>query len=135
MTTTAAIIATRKARAKLVATLPRTQLIRGVDMDDKMQLKITGKNSDGEYWLHLVGGGQNAGFNLGDPATMVGAALLKAASGQRFVSVPSPADPVRDALVEALEAMRDDPTIKAICNSQLWAKMVNALAQFKGEKE
>ena len=67
-------------------------------MDDKMQLKITGKNRDGEYWLHVVGGGQNAGFNLGDPSTMVGAALLKAASGQRFISVSAPADPVRDAL-------------------------------------
>ncbi|PWR43488.1 hypothetical protein DK292_15915, partial [Listeria monocytogenes] len=74
-------------------------------MTDKMQLKITGKNSDGAYWLHLVGGGQNAGFNLGDPATMVGTALLKAASGQRFVSAENPpcapADHVRDALVDA----------------------------------
>ena len=73
-----------------------------------MQLKITGKNSDGEYWLHLVGGGQNAGFNLGDPATMVGSALLKAASGQRFVSaenppcMPIPAPDVTADLVAAL---------------------------------
>ena len=32
-------------------------------------------------------------------------------------------------LLAALEAMRDDPTIKAVCRSPLWAQMVDAIAK------
>jgi hypothetical protein len=66
-------------------------------------LRITGKNSDGEYWLHLVGGGQNAGFNLGDPQKMVGAALLMAVAGKKFV----PADGVDAMVAEAVAKERE----------------------------
>jgi hypothetical protein len=47
-------------------------------------LRITGKNSDGEYWLHINGSEQSAGFNLGDPSGMIASALLMAASGHTY---------------------------------------------------
>ena len=43
-------------------------------------MRITGPNSDGEYWLHLSGSGESCGFNLGRPMGMVSTALLMAAS-------------------------------------------------------
>ena len=38
----------------------------------------------------------------------------------------------RDMLA-ALEAMRDHPTIRAVCPSPLWAQMVNAILKARGE--
>lgn len=93
--TSAAIIAAGEARAAHVATMPRTQLIRGVDgmmATEEYNDKPTGSN-DGR------------------------------------------ADPVRDALVEALDAMLQiravwtDPHNDAVCQ-----KARAALALAKGEK-
>jgi hypothetical protein len=36
-------------------------------------------------------------------------------------------------LLAALEAMRDHPTIAAVCPSPLWAQMVNAILKARGE--
>ena len=36
-------------------------------------------------------------------------------------------------LLAALEAMRDHPTIRAVCPSPLWAQMVNAILKARGE--
>ncbi len=48
-----------------------------------VSLRITGPNSDGEYWLHLKGGnGPEGGINLGSERRgMIVSALLKAAAG------------------------------------------------------
>ena len=49
-----------------------------------VSLRITGPNSDGEYWLHLKGGNgpESAGINLGgEHRGMIVSALLKAAAG------------------------------------------------------
>jgi hypothetical protein len=51
----------------------------------ELTLRITGKNSDGEYWLHIDGSAQSAGFNLGYPSGMISAALLMAASGHTYI--------------------------------------------------
>jgi hypothetical protein len=51
----------------------------------ELTLRITGKNSDGEYWLHIDGSGQSAGFNLGAPSGMISSALLMAASGHTYI--------------------------------------------------
>ena len=40
---------------------------------------------------------------------------------------------IADALLEAVKAMRDDPTIKAVCASPLWAQMVNAIEKAEGK--
>lgn len=45
-----------------------------------IDVRITGPNDDGEYWLHLSGSGQSCGLNLGRPMGMVSTALLMAAS-------------------------------------------------------
>ena len=65
-----------------------------------ISLRITGKNSDGEYWLHLDGSPQKARLNLGDPAGMITPALLMAASGHSYISADAP------ALVALVEALR-----------------------------
>jgi hypothetical protein len=52
--------------------------------EQELTLRITGKNSDGEYWLHIDGSEQTAGFNLGDPSGMIASALLMAASGHTY---------------------------------------------------
>jgi hypothetical protein len=36
-------------------------------------------------------------------------------------------------LLAALEAMRDNPTIAAVCPSPLWAQMVDAILKARGE--
>lgn len=41
---------------------------------------------------------------------------------------------INQPVLEALIAMRDDPSIKAVCNSQLWAKMVNAIKTAEEDK-
>jgi len=55
-----------------------------------ISLRITGKNADGEYWLHLDGSPQKAGLNLGDPAGMIASALLMAASGHTYIRADAP---------------------------------------------
>lgn len=40
-------------------------LLAAVKVSSDRQLRITGPNSDGEYWLHLKGLGRNGGINLG----------------------------------------------------------------------
>jgi 4'-phosphopantetheinyl transferase EntD len=45
------------------------------------------------------------------------------------------ATPCREAapdMLDALRAMRDDPTVKAVCRSPLWAQMVDAIAKAEG---
>lgn len=55
-----------------------------------INLRFTGKNSDGEYWLHLEGSTQKAGLNLGDPAGMITSAMLMAASGRTYICADRP---------------------------------------------
>lgn len=67
-----------------------------------INLRITGKNSDGEYWLHIDGSPQKAGLNLGDPMGMITSALLMAASGHTYTRTDAIlSDPRVKALVEA----------------------------------
>lgn len=60
---------------------------KGVNLPHPNQgvsLRITGPNSDGEYWLHLKNGNgpQSGGINLGsERRSMIVSALLKAAAG------------------------------------------------------
>lgn len=42
--------------------------------------RITGPDSDGDYWLHLSKGDNAAGINLGKPFGQVGGALLSEAA-------------------------------------------------------
>ena len=50
-------------------------------MATKPPLRITGPNSDGEYWLHIRGeGGKACGINLGDQHGPIATTLLLAAS-------------------------------------------------------
>lgn len=71
--------------------------------DMTKSLRITGKNSDGDYWLHIHGATQSAGLNLGDPAGLIASALVMAASGQTFIRADAPE---LVALVEALRVAR-----------------------------
>ena len=43
-------------------------------------LRITGPNSDGEYWLHIKAGGRSGGVNLGGEHGPICTRLLDAAS-------------------------------------------------------
>lgn len=66
---------------------PGDWIIKGVNLPHPNQgvsLRITGPNSDGEYWLHLKNGNgpQSGGINLGSERRgMIVSALLKAAAG------------------------------------------------------
>ena len=73
-----------------------------------ISLRITGKNADGEYWLHLDGSPQKAGLNLGDPAGMIASALLMAASGHTYIRADAPE---LVALVDALREVAVRPTL------------------------
>lgn len=75
----------------------------------ELALRITGKNSDGEYWLHIDGVPQKAGFNLGDPKGMIASALLMAASGHTYT--------------------RLDPNTRVVTVDQLdqWAALIRQL--------
>lgn len=41
------------------------ELLEAVRQNAERQLRITGPNSDGEYWLHMAGFGRRGGINLG----------------------------------------------------------------------
>lgn len=44
------------------------------------ELRVTGPNSDGEYWLHIKAGGKMGGINLGAAHGPIVRRLLDAAS-------------------------------------------------------
>lgn len=46
-------------------------------------LRVTGPNSDGEYWLHIKAGGRSGGINLGDQHGSICKQLLDAVSETR----------------------------------------------------
>ena len=70
----------------------------------ELALRISRKNSDGEYWLHIEGLPQRAGFNLGDPVGMIASAVLMAASGHTYVRL----DPnTRVVTVDQLNTLMD----------------------------
>lgn len=72
--------------------------------EQELALRITGRNSDGEYWLHIDGAPQSAGFNLGDQKDRIASALLMAASGHTYVRL----DPnTRVVTVDQLERWAD----------------------------
>ena len=109
--TTAAIIAAGEARAAHVATQPRTQLIRGVDMDEAI---TWGPEREHD-------GSPNCPADARDVPCMITDirfGLIEAPLRGNYIAwqhvtayrlpadVPSPADPVRDALVEALQGAK-----------------------------
>lgn len=102
-----------------------------------ISLRITGKNADGEYWLHLDGNTQKAGLNLGDPAGMIASALLMAATGHTYTRTdPIPSDPRVKALVEAADALRSHLGLAVLMKNprgiKLRADLTAALAALKG---
>jgi hypothetical protein len=56
------------------------ELLAAVKASEEQQLRITGPNSDGEYWLHLKGFGRSGGINLGTTHGRIVQSLLDAFS-------------------------------------------------------
>ena len=56
------------------------ELLAAVKDGPKRKLRITGPNSDGEYWLHMDGNGRRGGINLGASHGPIVDSLLEAFS-------------------------------------------------------
>ena len=56
------------------------ELFAAVKASNERQLRITGPNGDGEYWLHLKGLGRSGGINLGTAHGGIVQSLLDAFS-------------------------------------------------------
>lgn len=56
------------------------ELLTAVKAGTERQLRITGPNSDGEYWLHLKSLGRSGGINLGTTHGGIVQSLLDAFS-------------------------------------------------------
>lgn len=94
-------------------------------MSDFIKLRITEKNSVGEYWLHFSCRQQEAGINIGNPAGMMSSAFLMAASGKSYVPTDAPA---LLALVDAAKGvMRHMPDHA----DTAWQDLAEAIAAYE----
>ena len=92
-------------------------------------LRITGKNSDGDYWLHIHGATQSAGLNLGDPAGLIASALVMAASGQTFIRADAPE---LVALVEEMKTFCHRVENGEVRSKRSYAAFKAALSAYEG---
>jgi hypothetical protein len=52
------------------------ELLAAVREVSERNLRITGPNGDGEYWLHMKGNGRHGGINLGSSHGPIAGSLL-----------------------------------------------------------